>query len=905
MVSRLVTCILCFFVLQAAQAQQKDKWRDKSTINRGWKFFRYPDAQPADSLIYDVRPESAGNEDKRAADARPTEGVQLVRKISVLKPWIMPSGNDFIRDVKQRYSRPPGNPGAEFPFVKTAYDDAAWEPVDLPHDWAIAQPFLKGENAIIGGGMGRLPVHGVAWYRKHLFVSDADRNKTLYLEIDGAMSYAMVWVNGKLAGGWPYGYASWRLDLSRYLVAGKDNIIAIRLDNPVNSARWYPGAGIYRNVWLVRVNRIHVDQWGTTVSTQQVSSGKAFVNLAVKVKNNLTSIQRVTVRNNIYLADSAGVKTGKILASSEAKKLELPAGSVGQLAASLDIPDPQLWQPLPSNTHPLYIAETLITQGRDTLDVYRTRFGIRSLVFDGEKGLLVNNKRVYINGVNQHHDLGALGAAFNLKAARRQLTLLREMGCNAIRMAHNPPAPELLDLCDQMGFMVVDEVFDSWLRKKTELDFHLIFQDWHEQDLRAMIRRDRNHPSIIMWSFGNEVGEQYTGAEGARLASSLNDIVHQEDPHRPTTLAMNYAKPRMSLPAVPDVIGLNYQGEGIRDGGAYKGLPGISTPPLFNEFHTVYPGKMIFSSENASALSSRGAYLFPVYAGNSAPVKDGQGGDPLNQYVSAYELYSVAFGASADKVFESLDRHPFVAGGFAWTGWDYLGEPTPYYAARSSYSGIIDLAGFKKDRFYLYQAKWRPDHPMAHILPHWNWPQRLAMITPIHVFTSGDEAELFLNGNSLGKKKKGQYEYRLRWDSVHYQPGKIKVISYKNGKYWSADSVQTTRIAAQISASSDTKTLKADAADLAFITVTVKDEQGRVVPDAMNQLHFKVSGAGSIAAVDNGNPADLDSFVSPVRSAFNGSCLLIVRSKYKQKGPIYIEISSPQLRTASLSIQAE
>ncbi len=340
------------------------------------------------------------------------------------------------------------------------------------------------------------------------------------------------------------------------------------------------------------------------------------------------------------------------------------------------------------------------------------------------------------------------------------------MGTNAIRMAHNPPAPELLELTDKMGFLVVNEVFDVWERKKRPLDFHLIFPDWHEQDLRALIRRDRNNPSVIMWSFGNEVGEQYTEEEGAALANRLHNIVKEEDTTRPTTASMNYAKPHMPFPGSMDVISLNYQGEGIRDAPAYADLQGIRTSPLYPAFHEAFPDKVILSSENAAALSSRGEYLFPVAEGISAPVRDGLGGDPKTKQFSAYELYTAPFGSSADKVFGSLDRHPYVAGGFVWSGWDYLGEPTPYYEARSSYFGVIDLAGFKKDRFYLYQANWRPDFPMAHILPHWTWPERVGEVTPVHVFTSGDEAELFLNGKSLGRKKKGKYEYRLRWDEV-------------------------------------------------------------------------------------------------------------------------------------------
>jgi beta-galactosidase len=455
-----------------------------------------------------------------------------------------------------------------------------------------------------------------------------------------------------------------------------------------------------------------------------------------------------------------------------------------------------------------------------------------------------------------------------------------------------------------MGFLVVDEIFDVWERKKTPLDFHLIFPDWHEPDLRSFIRRDRNHPSVIMWSLGNEVGEQYTDKAGATLAGRLQDIAKDEDTTRPTAVAMNYAKPHMPLPAVMDTVSLNYQGEGIRDAPAYAHLQGIRTSPLYPAFHEKFPGKAIFSSENAAAVSSRGEYLFPVTEGVSAPVEDGKGGDPQSAHVSAYELYTAPFGSSADKVFASLAKHPYVAGGFVWSGWDYLGEPTPYYSARSSYFGAIDLAGFKKDRFYLYQAHWRPDLPMAHILPHWNWPERVGKVTPVHVFTSGDEAELFLNGESLGRKKKGEFQYRLRWDDITYIPGELKVVAYKNGKKWATDSVHTTGVATGLKLVPDHPVIQADGFDLSFVTVSVVDDKGLVVPDADHMLTFTIEGPGEIAATDNGDPTNLVSFASTEREAFNGLCLVIVRAKAGQGGRIKLTASSETLRNGAAYISA-
>jgi beta-galactosidase len=874
--------------------------REHILINEGWKFYHYGPGAKADSLIYDVRPDGRVNRDDGPADARPTEAVKVAATQMALKPWILPTGNNFIKDPNKRHQRPNGDPGKDFPFVQHDFDDNAWETINLPHDWAIKGPFYKAGVAEVGGGMGRLPIQGVAWYRKSIDIPATDAGRNIFLDIDGAMSYAMVWVNGHLAGGWPYGYSSWRVDLTPHIMPGKKNQLAIRLDNPLNSSRWYPGAGIYRNVWLTKTNPVHVSQWGTFITSSKVSKTAAKVHVQVTVDNNADSDGDVAVVTHFFLLNDKGQKVGQPVAKTGVMKTVVHANSSAVVGGFVNINQPKLWGPLPNQTPHRYVAVTMVSLNGKAVDSYETNFGIREIRMDATKGVFVNGERVMLNGVNQHHDLGALGAAFNMRAAERQLELLREMGCNAIRMSHNPPAPELLELTDRMGFLVIDEIYDTWELKKTPLDFHLIFPDWHEQDLRALIRRDRNHPSVMMWSFGNEVGEQYTDEKGAAVTSRLNAIVKEEDTTRPTTVSMNYAKPNMPMPAVVDVIGLNYQGEGIRNGGAYAGLRGITTPPLFPAFHEKFPGKIILSSENASALSSRGEYLFPVFEGNSSPIRDGMGGNSKTQQVSAYELYSVDFGASADKVFATMDQHPFVAGGFVWTGWDYLGEPTPYYLSRSSYSGIIDLAGFKKDRFYLYQSWWRPNFPMAHILPHWNWPDRIGQITPVHVFTSGDEAELFLNGRSLGRKKKSPFEYRLRWDDVKYSAGELKVIAWKDGKKWAEDIVKTTGEASQLKLSADHSTIIADGKDLSFITVRIADKNGLTVPRAKNALTFSIEGPGEIVATDNGDASNLVSFSSLTREAFNGLCLVIVRGKAGYKGEIRLKVESEGLGSGTV-----
>ncbi|MFZ5891478.1 MAG: beta-galactosidase GalB [Myxococcota bacterium] len=876
--------------------------RERVSLNDDWRFYKYAEHEAGDELIYDVRPDVRDAEDGRPADAQPTRAIEMEAAQHALKTWVLPSGNRFVREAAKRTLRPSGNPGAGFAFVQAGFDDSSWERVDLPHDWAIRGPFLVGEKAAVGGGMGRLPSPGVAWYRKRLHIPMTERS--VFLEIDGAMSYAMVWLNGHLVGGWPFGYASWQLDLTPYVLPGGENVLAIRLDNPPHSSRWYPGGGIYRNVWLSTMQRVHFAPWGTFVRTGEVSRDAANVSLSVAIDNDSKADVSVEVVTHVYALDADGKRSGESVGSFAEVSASVPAGETRNVESTITLNRPQLWGPPPNQRPNLYVAVTTVSQNGKPLDLYETRFGVRSVTFDADRGVFVNGEHIVIRGANQHHDLGALGAAFNTRAAERQLEMLREMGCNAIRTAHNPPAPELLELTDQMGFLVIDESFDVWERKKTPLDFHLIFPDWHEQDLRAMIRRDRNHPSVIAWSIGNEVGEQYTAHEGAAVAERLHDIAREEDPTRPTTTAMNFAKPDMPLPGTVDVISLNYQGEGIRDAPGYAHLQGIRTPPLYPAFHRAFPNKLILSSENAAALSSRGEYLFPVAAGTSAPVEDGRGGDPTRQHVSAYELYTAPFGSSADKVLASLERHPYVAGGFVWSGWDYLGEPTPYYSSRSSYYGVIDLAGFKKDRFYLYQAHFRPDLPMVHILPHWTWPERVGEVTPVHVFTSGDAVELFLNGRSLGKKIKAAYEYRLRWDDVRYEPGELRAVAYKHGERWAEVVTKSAGAPTRVALTADRKVIRALRTDLSFIEVELTDELGVPAPRANSLLSFRIEGAGQIVATDNGDPTDFTPFPSHERRAFNGRCLVIVRGVERQPGSIRLKVESEGLSAAEIILKS-
>jgi beta-galactosidase len=613
----------------------------------------------------------------------------------------------------------------------------------------------------------------------------------------------------------------------------------------------------------------------------------------VTVDNDSGAEATARIATAIHALDAQGARARRAAATLAVSTARIAAGSRARVESSVIIANPRLWGPRPQQEPHRYVAVTTVSVRGNVVDRYETRFGIRSVRLDPTHGVQVNGQHIPLNGVNNHHDLGALGAAFNFRAAERQLEIIQEMGGNALRMSHNPPAPELLELTDRMGILVVDEIFDVWERKKTPLDFHLVFPDWHEPDLRAFLRRDRNSPSIIMWSIGNEVGEQYTGEQGAAVAKRLVDIVREEDPTRATTTAMNWAKADMPLPAAVDVISLNYQGAGVRT------LPG-----QFPAFRARFPDKLIVSSESAAAVSTRGEYLFPVPGVISAAVRPGAGGDPETKQVSGYELFTADFGSSPDRAWAAQDQNPYVAGEFVWSGWDYLGEPTPYYAARSSYFGIIDLAGFRKDRFHLYQSRWRPQLPLAHLLPHWSWPGREGQVTPVHLFTSGDEAELFVNGKSMGRRKKAPFEYRLRWDYVTYEPGELKAVAYRDGKEWATSTVRTTGAASQLAMAADRAQIRADGLDLSFITVRIADRDGLTVPRANQRILFSLTGPGEIVATDNGDPTSFESFQSPERAAFNGLCLVVVKGRPKQAGQIVVRAESASLQGASVTLRS-
>ena len=769
-----------------------------------------------------------------------------------------------------------------------AFDDTAWRNLNLPHDWGIEGPF----GADLPNETGKLPWAGIGWYRKEFPLDNDDKGRRIFLDFDGAMSQAQVWVNGQKAGEWMYGYSSFRIDLTPYLQFGSKNIVAVRLDNPPNSSRWYPGGGIYRHTWLVKTSPVHVAFGGVFVRTPEVADVSANVAISTTVEGgNADSVSHQILDGKEVVAEGQAA----------------PQKAEGQWEAGLQIRQPKRWDV--TSPH-LYTLRTRVVVGGKPVDEIDTPFGVRTAEWDADKGFVLNGRVLKLQGVCNHHDMGALGSAVHVRALERQLEILKEMGCNAIRTSHNPPAPELLDLCDRMGFVVMDELFDAWKSGKKGNDYHRHFEACHERDATAFVRRDRNHPSVILWSIGNEIPEQGSPA-GHAIAKDLTGIVHREDPTRKVAAGCNNLGAAFNgFSDNIDVMGFNYPPR---------------QPGIYDEFKRRRPQQPAFGSETSSCVSSRGVYFFPV---------DWNKGKGFYQFqVSSYDLYAPGWANRPDLDYAQMDKVPFAAGEFVWTGFDYLGEPTPYNQdetnalnfqneaerkeamellrklggkapSRSSYFGIIDLAGFPKDRFYLYQSRWRPELKMVHVLPHWNWPDRKGQVTPVHAYTSGDEGELFLNGKSLGRKKKEAGAYRLVWDDVKYEPGEIKVVAYKNGQQWAVESRRTTGPAAGLKAVADRPVIKGDGQDLCYVTVDVTDAKGDMVPTANQEVTFSVSGPAEVVATDNGDAIDLTVFSSPTRHAFSGKCLAIIRSKRGSSGEVVVTASAPALNAkASVRIK--
>ena len=765
-----------------------------------------------------------------------------------------------------------------------AFNDAKWETVDIPHDWAIFGPFDKNNDlqnvavtqnfetqaSLKTGRTGGLPYVGIGWYRT-TFHSTPGKQTTLIF--DGAMSEARVFVNGKEACFWPCGYNSFYCDVTSLVNEdGKNNTLAVRLENRPQSSRWYPGAGLYRNVHVVTTEKIHVPVWGTQITTPYVKDEYASVCLRTTILN--AGKTELSVVTDIMDADGQVVST----------KTNKGVINHGQpFTQNFIVERPKLWSP---ETPVLYKAVSKIYSGDTLLDTYSTRFGIRTIEYIADKGFYLNGKRRKFQGVCNHHDLGPLGAAINVAALRHQLTLLKEMGCDAIRTSHNMPAPELVELCDEMGFMMMLEPFDEWDIAKCDNGYHRFFNEWAEKDMVNMLRQYRNNPCVVMWSIGNEVPTQWS-PEGYKVAKFLQDICHREDPTRPVTCGMDQVKSVLAngFAAMLDIPGLNYRAH------------------LYDEAYERLPQNIILGSETSSTVSSRGVYKFPVERKAGAMYDDHQS--------SSYDLEYCNWSNIPDIDFARAEDHEWTIGQFVWTGFDYLGEPSPYdtnaWPNHSSMFGIIDLASIPKDRYYLYRSVWNKEAETLHILPHWNWEGREGEKTPVFVYTNYPSAELFINGKSYGrqtKHKNGTVEnrYRLMWHDAVYQPGEVRVVAYdEQGNPVAEKTVRTAGKPHHIELVTDRSSLQADGKDLAYVTLRIVDKDGNLCPNDGRLVSFKVKGAGKYRASANGDPTCLDLFHKPEMHAFGGMLTVIVQSGEKT-GEIELQATAKGIKTGTIRI---
>ncbi len=788
-------------------------------------------------------------------------------------------------------------------FKEVSCVDTDWQPVTVPHDWAIYGPFSaqndKQEVAIAQDGQiealehagrtGGLPFVGVGWYRTVFEVPEFTEGKRAAILFDGAMSHARVYLNGQEVGYWPYGYNSFYFDITRYLHAGQPNTLAVRLENLPESSRWYPGAGLYRNVHLIVTEAAHIPVWGTYVTTPEVSREAA----------------KVSFRTQVALpkgADKAKYTLKTRLLNPNGQQLielsESLAGKADEVAQECTVRKPTLWSPdLPA----LYKAESRLYEGDKLRDTYTTTFGIRSIEVIPDKGFFLNGERTVFKGVCNHHDLGPLGAAVNSAAIRHQISMLKDMGCNAIRSSHNMPAPELVQACDEMGVMLMAESFDEWNKPKCANGYNLLFDEWAERDLVNLVRHYRNNPSVVFWCIGNEVPNQ-SDKEGYLIAKRLQDICHREDPTRPVTQGMDNpdAVVANGFAAVMDVAGFNYR------------------PHLYVRNYLVLPQKLILGSETASTVSSRGVYKFPVERKAMAVYDDHQS--------SGYDVEHCNWSNLPEDDFMQHEDLPYCIGEFVWTGFDYLGEPTPYYTnwpSHSSLFGIIDLASIPKDRYYLYRSHWNKEEKTLHILPHWTWPDRKGKVTPIFVYTSYPSAELFINGKSQGKRTKElgvtlegsdsraaqqgferQKRYRLMWMDTKYEPGTVKVVAYdEQGNVAETKEIRTAGKPHHIELKADRTHLTADGKDLAYINVRIVDKNGNLCPDETREVRFRVTGAGSYRAAANGNPISLESFQLNKMKLFSGQLTAIVQTA-EEAGAILFEAQADGVKSALLQLNS-
>ena len=791
-------------------------------------------------------------------------------------------------------------------FSRVGFDDSKWQSVTVPHDWAIYGPFSiendKQHVAITQDGQrealehagrtGGLPFVGVGWYRLKFTADSFAEGKRATILFDGAMSHARVYLNGVEVGYWPYGYNAFHFDITEHLKVGEVNELAVRLENETDSSRWYPGAGIYRNVHLIVTEDTHIPIWGVQVTTPKVSESLA----QVLVKTKAVTMEGVS-RDNLRLVTEIKDPKGEVVAMAE-DVLNIYDNSLFE--QYVDVPNPQLWS---VDTPQLYTASSKLYDGDELKDEYATRFGIRTIEIVPEEGMFINGKEVKFKGVCNHHDLGPLGAAVNDAAIRRQIRIMKDMGCNAIRTSHNMPAPELVEACDEMGMMLMLESFDEWRTAKVKNGYHKHFDEWAERDLVNLIHHFRNNPSVVMWCIGNEVPDQGDVIWASKLSRYLQDICHREDPTRPVTQGMDQPDNVVfnNMAAMMDVAGFNYR------------------PFRYADNYLRLPQQIILGSETASTVSSRGVYKFPVERRAMAKYEDHQ--------ASSYDVEHCGWSNLPEDDWIWHDDFSWAIGEFVWTGFDYLGEPTPYYTdwpSHSSLFGIVDLAGIPKDRYYLYRSHWNPEVETLHILPHWNWEGREGEITPIFVYTNYPSAELFINGVSQGVRTKDesivmensigaeaeknfvrQQRYRLMWMDTRYEPGEVEVVAYdKEGNAVARRVMRTAAKPYRIVLEADRSTIKADGKDLSFVTVKVVDKDGNLCPNAQHLVKYSVKGAGSYRAGANGDPTSLELFHKPQMKLFNGMMTAIVQSSEKA-GEITLTATSKGLKSAKIVVKTE
>lgn len=783
------------------------------------------------------------------------------------------------------------------------FDDSKWQSVTVPHDWAIYGPFDKSNDihrmAIVQDGQttaiehygrtGGLPFTGAGWYRNTFSVPDFSADKRVKIQFDGAMSQSRVYVNGKEVGFWPNGYNTFYYDITDYINPnGQNNTLAVRLENNEEQSRWYPGAGLYRNVHLITTNKTHIPVWGTYVTTPVVEKGFARVNVRTKVDN--------ASSGTLKLVTEIKDRTSKTITTVENNLSKYDSNEFSQ---SLIVENPQLWSVKQPN---LYTVVSKLYENDKLIDEYTTPFGIRTIEIKPNDGFYLNGEKIKFQGVCLHHDLGPLGGAVNEAAIRRQIRTMQDMGVNAIRTSHNMPAPEYVRIADEMGMMLMVETFDEWAIPKVKNGYNRYFNEWAEKDITNVLHHFRNNPSVVMWCIGNEVEEQ-SNRQGTKVARFLQDICHREDPTRPVTNGMDRPDNVFSnnMAAIMEVPGFNYR------------------PFRYQEAYERLPQQIILGSETASTLSSRGVYKFPVQRRSMALYDDHQ--------ASSYDVEHAAWSNLPEDDFIQHEDLPYAIGEFIWTGIDYLGEPTPYYSnwpSHSSLFGAVDLAGIPKDRFYLYRSHWNKDEETLHILPHWNWSGREGEVTPIFVYTNHPSAELFINGKSQGKRTKdlsvpldGSYteeaqksferqkRYRLMWMDTKYEPGTVKVVAYDdNGKAVAEKEIRTAGKPHRIVLEADRSSINADGEDISFVNVRLVDKDGNFCPTDEREISFTVKGAGKFKAVANGNPASLESFQAPKMKLFSGQLTALVQAAEKP-GTIVLEAKANGVRSSKIEIQVK